>query len=262
MAASRNYRGSVVLQRRKPEDRSTTWHPRKSVLLYFDEVDALLAIMAKTGGDVTAETAEFSGLIAKSDELSAVTAGPLTDCILTTRSADEEMKIVLGQPVGVTISPSDDLPLAGASSQVQAILRRNQRRMGGGNRGEGRLPPLILLGFVVLIIGIVLLVLSFGSTTPTQTTSTGAAVPVAGAKPRSNAHSRPGVEAALAIGAVLVLGPLAFGKNPAPKGTIVLAYRDAAPTWWRRNRTAVGIGLATNFVVAVASFLAGRALGP
>jgi hypothetical protein len=51
-------------------------------------------------------------------------------------------------------------------------------------------------------------------------------------------------------------------KNPRPKGTVVLAYRIEAPTWWDRNRTALGISLATNVAVAILFFLIGRALGP
>jgi hypothetical protein len=174
------------------------------------------------------------------------------------------MKVDLGQPVGITISPSDDVSLTGASTQIQGILRESQRTFGNiGDLSKPHIGPWVLLFVILLILGAALVGSSFTSSIPTHTLSTtGVAVPIPGAIPVSNSGQQPWGIAALALCAFILLGGVAIGRNRSPRGTLVLAYRAEAPTWWQKNRTAVGIGLATSVGSSIVFFFfIGKAVG-
>jgi hypothetical protein len=233
----------VALERKRPEDKTAIWRPRRSVRLYFDEIDEILAVLGQMHQEVAADTPDFSGPITSSEELKVVGSNRLTDCSLTADEKDRGIGVILSKPVTVRISPSDDLALSGASTRIQAILNKCQLRFGGGYSGR------MLAGFLAACISIS--AISFGLLVSSGQSSTAF----------NPGSTYLGLLGGVALLIVVRLGVGVFGRNPDPKGTVVLAYRVEAPTWWDKNRTAVGISLGTNVAVAVFFFFLGKAVG-
>ncbi|HEY5266245.1 MAG TPA: hypothetical protein VIJ40_05465 [Acidimicrobiales bacterium] len=106
-----------------------------------------------------------------------------------------------------------------------------------------------------------MVLVSFFGTTPAKHQATSTHVSIS-AKPSRNVALGYYGEGAAVIGAALIIGIAYFGRNPSPRGTVVLAYRADAPTWWQRNRAAATISFASSLISGIAFFLLGRALGP
>jgi hypothetical protein len=250
----------VPLKRIKPEDKSAFWQPKKSVRLYFDDIEAISQIMNRTGG-VVATTSDFTGTMTSPQDLKVDARNRLSDCQLKFSDGEKIIEVHLGTPVGIKISPSDDNALAGASAQIQTILNQSQRPFTGIETHTEKYSPIVLLGFLAFVIGIVMVFVSYFGTTPAKHHATGTNISIT-AKPLRNVSLGYYGEGAALIGAALILGLAYCGRNPTPRGTVVLAYRVDAPTWWKRNRVAVTISFVSSLVSGVVFFLLGRALGP
>jgi hypothetical protein len=236
------------------------WYPRKSVLLYLDEIAKIVALIRQTGIEITADTADFSGSLATADDLTILPNKSLTDCTITGRLQERSIVVSLSHPTSVTISPSDDLALVGASNQVQEIIRKSARTFGGPTYwNRNTTSPGLGIALLLLMAGFILFAISFSTNVTTHTSKSGIKTHETS---EPNSHLRPYAAIPIGVGILLSLGEATLMKNPRPKGTVVLAYRIEAPTWWDRNRTALGISLATNVAVAILFFLIGRALGP
>ena len=226
----------MPLVRRRPEDKTGRWQPKKSVRLYLDDVDEILAIMRQVSDEVHAGTDDFSGTIAQADELKATGQRTIDGLDLSSENPQRGMWVHLRRPAHVRIVPRDDLGLAGAAQKVQDVLGRNQERLGGWDLTRSEVATGVLIVVSPLWLGFFL----------------GAVLAGSGLRP---------LLLALAAGAlaVLVFTPLRklLGRNSEPQATVVLAYRAEAPTWWERNRTAVLVGLATNAAVGAVFFLLG-----
>lgn len=253
----------MPLERTKPEDKSSTWRPRKSILLYFDEIDEVLAVLKQTSGTVNVDTGVFRGDIASANDLRPVGTKRLSQCVLTAERDDNRITVDLGEPAGVIIS-SDSLELSGASAGIQSVLKPRQRNLGGIDWSANPMGLWTGVAVLGLIIGGILFGIGFTYSGPATTTTT-AAVAV-GTPPKtttgketSNKAFRPYGIGMLAVAFLALLGGAIFGRNPKARGTIILAYREEAPTWWKANHTAVTINLGTSVVVGVVFFFIGKA---
>lgn len=232
---------AVALTRRRPEDKSEVWHPRKSVRLYLDDVDDVLAVLQQTDPKVGVLTPDFAGHMYRADELKVTGQRTLDDLVLTAGSQDHGISVELKRPVSVRIEPSDALDLTGARQKIQEVLSRSQERFGGWdvNTASNEVVGAAISGLVLLG----LLVTSQGETRTSGWLWREALVALI-----------PLALAAVAFGRKLT------GPNKRPRATVVLAYRAEAPTWWERHHTAVTISLVTNVLVAAVFFLLGRLL--
>lgn len=242
----------MAVERKKPEDRHSSWRPSKSVQLFYDEIDTIIAIMRKIGDVVSVETLDFSGTVNSAQDLAVISTKRLQKCTFHAGTAERELWVWIDTPIAVTISPSDDILLAGASTQVQSIMTRAQRTLGGINFGDAVQTPWTSTAFFMALcfalFGAFLVI--FGPHIGTHTKAHGLQYAF-------------GPLLLIFFGIVLLAVIVVFitalvRHNPKPSGSIVMAYRKDAPSWWDRNRTAVGISLVTNVVVAMLSFLAGR----
>jgi hypothetical protein len=231
----------VPLERKRPEDKSRRWRPKKSVRLYLDEVDEILGVLRNVNDEVRVETAEYVGKIRATSELEAISGRTLSSIKLTSLrvdTPDHEISFETDPVVQIYLSPSDSLELSGASQRIQEIVNQCQTRFAGSNRGHGRHVVSLVFGCSVGLMAATL-----------------------------------GTEEATGYGVSLIL-PVAIGLcvawtmdrsmlalSPGPQGTIVLAYRNEAPTWCKRNKTAVGVSLATNLISGVVFFLLGKWIG-
>jgi hypothetical protein len=233
----------MPLHRKRPEDRTASWTPKRSVRLYLDDVDAVLIAMSKLG-PVMVETNDFRGQVASAVELREIEGKTLGSLRLAVKDdqGDREMEATLApiessgtsdtRYVGTAITPREDFELAGAAQTVQQIVASRQRRLGGLYPSTESFFQSV--AFVIAAIGTIVGVAGNGTTTRIV----GACFGVA----------------ALAA----LLGAAIWGRNPRPSGLVVLAFRSDAPTFWERNRTAILIGLATNALVGAGFFLLGR----
>lgn len=255
----------MPLRRTRPEDKSQEWRPKKSVRLYLDDVDEILAVMRQVDDEVRIRTAEHVGTIVNAEELKE--AGPSTldslelqagsktagmiiqfwDALdeVDSRSEESAIFVRLSRPVVIRITPRDDLKLAGAAQAIHELLSRRQTRTGGlapGTTAMDRFIAVVALFVLSAVLSRSLFRLAFGAP--------------------EGRDALPSFLIPFMLLAALVVGlyfsyRLFFGTNRAPSATIVLAYRADAPTWWDRNRTPVLIGLTTNLVVAAVFFLLG-----
>ena len=83
----------MPLQRLRPEDKSEVWHPRKSVRLYLDDVDDILAVLKHTDPHVAATTADFAGGIDTAEELKVTGQRTLSDLLLAAGSNDHHISV-------------------------------------------------------------------------------------------------------------------------------------------------------------------------
>jgi hypothetical protein len=232
----------MALTRKRPEDKTERWQPRRSVRVYFDDLDAILATIRKAMDDdkVLVDTGEFSGLIDGVSDLKETTSAPRIDqCNLISRHAGDDgekmISVSLGPSTVVSVSPFDDFRLSGAKKQLEDILNKSQRRFGGYDFGPGWIAWVV----VALVV-----------------------FPVLSGLVQHSASKGLACFAGACLGALaLVIMFCVLMKNDRPKATIILSYRQDAPTWWQQNHTAVLISLATNLVVGVTLFFIGKAVG-
>jgi hypothetical protein len=238
----------MPLTRKRPEDKSQRLQPRRSVRLYLDETDEVLGVMQKFG-DVRADTNDFVGVVDQASDLKAAGTKVLRSLTLHVEGdGTRSMTVELGQPVGVTITPSDDLELAGAAQAVRSTIAACQTKLGGisrnaddPERAQQRVALFAVPGVLAIVSGLIL------TLDPENRAENGGLL-----------WTMLGVSLGLLFIAILVA---LLGANPSPSGTVLLAYRSEAPTWWQRNGTAVVLGLITNGVVGAAFFILGLWLG-
>lgn len=224
------------LVRLRPEDKTSIWRPRRSVKLYLDDVDELLAVGRPLGG-LIATTSDFrsDGPLVTANDLRQISQSSINRLVLRTESGN--LSVSLAEPVAVAIESHEDLTLVGARQRIVEILNDRQTPLGGL---QWEIWSVVLPPF--------LFVVAFLSITLRSQLSAG----------RSFIWFFGGA----VIGLLLIIWGLGrFGNSGHPTATVILATRAEAPTWWKRNRTAVLIGLATNGVVGLAFFLIGRAVG-
>jgi len=222
----------MPLTRRRPEDKSEWWRPKKSVRVYLDDIDALLAILHQVSGEVTADTGDFSGTITSANELRVVGQTSIDKLELKAERDDVQFDVWLKDPVMVRISPKDDIRLTGALQAVQGVMEKAHMPLGGS--------PLLASGvggplLIALWIGFLFAAYYIGI-----------------------AYAGPIV---LAILVASAFGTRLLAPNRQPGVIILLTYRSEAPTWWQRNRTAVLISLATNVLTGAAFFALGLWVG-
>jgi hypothetical protein len=262
----------VALTRKRPEDRSSTWRPRRSIRVYFDEVDEILGVLTQTG-TVTADTGDFKGPVSDASDLGVAGNRELHQCSLKSETDQGgSITVDLGQRAEVTIS-SDDLTLSGASGQLQGILKPCLRKLlrPGEVVADGKFVGisglLIFVALLCLIFGPILFGTSFssGSSTPTagvSSTTTTLVVSHNHANGSTNHDTQRFVGIGLIfLGLLLVVGTETLGKSLEPTGVVVLAYRKDAPSWWERNKTAVFINVVTSLIVGVVLLFIGYAIG-
>lgn len=244
----------MPLQRLRPEDKTEVWRPRKSVRLYLDDVDEILAVLKHTDHSVAAVTPDFAGGIETAEELKTTGQRTLTDLVLAAGSKDHNVSVELKTPVTVRIVPKDALDLAGASQRVQDVLSSRQERLGGWHLGSDSewfriVASLMIAGFTL------------AGTAIATTTSTAGDQPEGDIDWAISGWLLGAAGLVLLLLLSLVIGRKATGPNRNPRATVVLAYRLDAPTWWERNRTTVLIGLVTNVGTGLLFFLLGLWLG-
>ncbi len=242
----------MPLSRKRPEDKTERWQPRKSVRLYLDDIDELVAVMGRAiGTKVVADTDDFSGPVSDAAELKAAGTHELSSLTLSASAfggidEPEEQRAIgvrLARPVNAVITPRDDLQLLGAHQAIRDLLTRRQTRFGGvGFGGDMDSAPFYLQFPAVVGALLGLSGLLFTLEVP-------------------RAVSIGGVALLVSVPAGYVVLRALTGPNRAPIARVILAYRSEAPTWWERNRTAVVVGLATNAVVGLGFFLLGLWLG-
>lgn len=243
------------LERKRPEDRSENWQPRRSVRCYLDDVDAILAVLREVG-DVVVETADFRGDISSADELRATGSDRLSGLLLRAESGEHRIEVRIGDSARVMSSSRDSLLLVGAVDRTRSILESRQTFLGG-------LPRLARDGA------------AGGLAAALATLATGVGLASAGTSllgTSTQSESKSDLElfpwwffaAILAIPlafGLFTLGRARLGQNPHPSGIVVVAYRASAPTWWERHGSEVLIGVATNLVVGLVFFGLGLWVG-
>lgn len=240
----------MPLTRRRPEDKSDVWHPKKSVRLYLDEVDEILAVLKHTDPQVEVTTPDFEGKISTAEELKVAGQTALTDLTLSAGNNEYGITVELRQPLCVRIVPRDAFDLAGAGQRVQDVLSRRQERFGGWHLTGDAGDPLHIAPAVAGVAASIIAVLSL---------ETGLADSSSRERPASSVSGWVWLVGAglLAILVLVLLLRKMTGPNRSPRATVVLEYRADAPTWWERNRTSVLIALATNAATSLLFFLLG-----
>lgn len=248
----------MPLRRIRPEDRSQEWRPRKSVRLYFDDLDEILAAMRQIDDEVRVRAGAFVGTIAKAEDLNEAGPGNLKPLELAAGSEDRAIAVRLSRPVAVRIARRDDYQLAGAGQAIHDLLNRCHTRAGGWSFGG--LPsgsaPAETDDFVTRL---TMPAAAASALLGTATAATiGGAVAFIESGEDVPPFLAPFIVLATVFAALYSVYKLFLGPNRAPSARIVLAYRADAPTWWERNRTPLLISLTTNVVVAAIFFVLGR----
>jgi hypothetical protein len=228
----------VPLARIRPVDRRQEWQPRRSVRLFLDDIDEMVALLAQVG-EVTALTSDFGGPLTNAKDLS-VLGGKATRQIVTisTGNADRSIKVGAAGFAYVEQTPRDDLELSGAVQRIREVFDRRQRRFGGFG--------LEAADWAALSIAVAAL--------PLVAVGVGSALKATQASRLTSALVITGVSILLL--AALVLATM-FGSTKHPRATLVLAFEADAPGWWRANRKAVLLSLVTNAAVGAVFFVLG-----
>ena len=165
----------MPLTRRRPEDKSERWQPRKSVRLYLDDIDEMLAVIRQVTTDVHVETEEFAGTLLTGEELKVAGRRSVDGLTLSTGTTERGIVVNLHRPVSVRIAPRDELGLAGAMQKVQVVLTSREKRFGGWHFGSSQfeLLQLVAVGAAATGLGGLLLAAigSEGSSSAAQTDS-------------------------------------------------------------------------------------------
>jgi hypothetical protein len=238
----------VPLRRIRPEDKKQEWRPRRSIRLYLDDVEDILAVMRQVESDpeVVVQTPVYEGTISGAEELKEAGPDRLNVLSLGVGTNERHIVVLLFPPVRVGITPRDDLQLSGAGQAIHHLLSLRQTRTGGGAPWlSAPLRSRLWLPLIVISVAV---------------TTVSGALQVLFSEHVAD-FTGPIFAATMVITALLSLAyQLFFGTHPRPRAEIILAYRADAPTWWERNRTTVLISLTTNVVVAGVFFVLGLSL--
>lgn len=249
----------LSLTRKRPEDKSERWRPRRSVRRYLDDVDEILSTV-KDIGQVTVDTGDFSGAVANGNELRIVDTPTLDELTISVESEERTLTVNVAPRVEMTLAPRDNLLLQGASQKIRTTLEARMLPFGAFSGGRawvenpfagiiGVVGPVATLIGLSLVIGLELERAANPADVDLETPAT--------------APSLDGWVTLVVLGLLSFLAASAFGiwarfgRNSDPSGVLVVAYKDEAPSFWRQNQTAIGIGLATNIAVGFLFFFLG-----
>lgn len=259
------------MRRKKPEDRSQQWQPRRSVRLYLDDIEEIFAVLARLGGSVNAETEDFTD-IKEPDELRQIgesTKGQINNLIIKAGpSAPDEEPVVVAE-----LKPEDALsPTTKVVEQWAAVSRAALERW----RTGVDLPQITvhlrkpvhvrissddneLVGASQRIQSILeqRMTRLGGWNEGSWGVVTGV---IGGALTFALAKLSPSVESAMeanfwifvSVFAAFTFAAIclqaAFGKNSAPNARIITKTRAEAPTFWEQHRVDIAINVATTLL--------------
>ncbi len=255
----------LTLNRKRPEDKSDQWRPRRSIRCYLDDVDEILSTV-KDIGEIEVDTGDFLGVISSADELRVVDTRTLDDLTISVTSVEARLEVNIAPQAKIVLAPRDNLLLQGAAQRVQSVLRARMLRFGALNGGTtssawAESPLFATIGGLAMAATLLGFGLTLGSMSTENSANSAATAEGAGA---STALSAGGwVAAFFAIATVLALALALgawgrFGWTSDPRGTLVVAYHDEVPSFWRQNKTAIIIGLTTNVIVGFLFFFLGQ----
>ncbi len=228
------------------------WRPCRSVRMHLDEVDEVLAAMRRLA-PVEADTGEWSGEISNASELEAAGTHTLTSLALKAETEHREIVATLAsdpptynspygkQPVGIVRVPDDDYELIGIANAIETVFRRQQTFIGG-------LRELAVVDLLIPLVSALFFLY------PLTLTLNGA---LFGRDADWGDFAKTSILLMTAF-LIILVAVARLRCNPRPGGTVLLVYKQDAPSFWTQYRSAILLSLATNSFVAAIFYLLGR----
>lgn len=245
------------LNRKRPEDKSETWKPKRSAHFYLDDIDELL-LLTKDLGDLEIDTEDFTGVVTDAEQLRSGLEGEnLAQLKLSVSGNGRSLVFATSPEILLTISPRDDLLLRGAADSLKRIISSRMRRFGAFPAPGTDDPKLIIYTLFILFSFTWAGFLSFIANPSGVSEGAEQSAP-------DSIDWLPLAVASGAIGLLVLLATgawSAWGTNPRPSGRLKLVWEADAPSWWREHKAALLLGLITNSIVGAVFFSLGLIVG-
>ena len=184
----------------------------------------------------------FRSTITAADDFSILQADQIDKLQLSVANNQRSIRVEIGKPIEVIVTPRDDPEVRGAALLIQEIIDSRRTFLRGVPGTNPRQQWLVALFMTLFAYSVV--IISIFSVDRFDLTS-------ADLSPQLTSIIF------LPMTPVIVYVMARFFKSGFPCGIVVTKNRVDAPTCWEQNGTAVAVGLTTNAIVGLFFFLVG-----